>query len=116
MGADVAGVTALIESVTTIDTTGFPGDFPLDVMLHPASVCGREGLAAMRALVRTYMKRHGIAIHFNIFDADVLLDAQAHPEAYSGLQVRVCGWNVHFNDMCKQEQDAFILRARNIAV
>ena len=115
MGMDINGVTALVKSVTKIDSAMFPGDFPLDVMLHPATVQGEEGLAAMRTLLKVYMAKHGIAIHFNIFDADVLIEAQVHPEKYEGLQVRVCGWNVRFNDIAKKEQDAYILRAQNIS-
>ena len=41
-------------------------------------------------------------------------DAQAHPEKYENLQVRVCGWNVRWNDMSKVEQDAYIRRAENV--
>ena len=47
-------------------------------------------------------------------DANVLLDAQKHPGQYEGLQVRVCGWNVRFNDIAKKEQDEYIKRAMNI--
>jgi formate C-acetyltransferase len=115
MGMDVRGVTALIQSVTRIDSAEHPGDFPLDVMLHPATVEGEEGLAAIRTLLNVYMERHGIAIQFNILNAETLIDAQKHPDRYQGLQVRVCGWNVHFNDMGRQEQDLFIRRAQNIA-
>ena len=114
MGMDTSGVTALIRSVTRIDSALHPGDFPLDVMLHPATVEGEEGLAAMRTLLGVYMERGGIAIQFNVFDAGTLLDAQAHPDRYQGLQVRVCGWNVHFNDLTRPEQDLFIRRAQNI--
>ena len=114
MGMDRNGATAVIKSVTTMDSLNFPGDFPLDMMLHPATVAGDEGLAAMRALIYTYFKKHGHAIHFNIFDADVLVDAQQNPEKYSGLQIRVCGWNTRFNEMAKDEQDFYIERARNI--
>ena len=114
MGMDTNGVTALVKSVTRIDSAMFPGDFPLDVMMHPTMVQGEEGLAAMRCLLNVYMKKHGIAIHFNVFDADVLLDAQKYPDKHCGLQVRVCGWNVRFNDIIKKEQDAYIKRAQNI--
>ncbi|MBO5721907.1 MAG: hypothetical protein J6S19_02220 [Lentisphaeria bacterium] len=114
MGMDRNGATAVIKSVTTIDSMDLPGDFPLDMMLHPATVAGDEGLAAMRALIFTYFKKHGHAIHFNIFDADTLIDAQQNPEKYSGLQIRVCGWNTRFNEMAKEEQDFYIERARNI--
>ena len=115
MGMDINGVTALIKSVCRIDSSMFPGDFPLDLMMHPATVKGDEGLAAMRTLLKVYMKKHGIAVHFNIFDAEVLLDAQKNPDKYQGLQVRVCGWNVRFNDIARKEQDAYIKRAQNIS-
>jgi len=114
MGMDVNGVTALIRSATRLDSAMHPGDFPLDVMLHPATVAGDEGLAAVRVLLNTYMDRHGVAIQFNVFDAQTLIDAQSHPERYRGLQVRVCGWNVHFTDLTREEQDLFIRRAQNI--
>ena len=42
-------------------------------------------------------------------------DAQTHPEKYENLQVRVCGWNVRWNDMPKVEQDKFILRQEMIS-
>lgn len=115
MGMDTQGVTALVRSATSLDSAMHPGDFPLDVMLHPATVQGDDGLAAMRAVLGAYMKHNGIAIQFNVFDADTLVDAQAHPEKYQGLQVRVCGWNVYFADMRREEQDLFIRRARNIS-
>ena len=114
MGMDVNGVTALIRSATRIDSQRFPGDFALDVMMLPSTVQGEEGLAAMRVLLNAYMKREGLAIQFNIFDAQTLRDAQAHPEKYEGLQIRVCGWNVRWNDIAKKEQDAYILRAEGI--
>ena len=53
--------------------------------MHPTTVQGREGLAAMRTLLKVYFDHHGIAIHFNIFDANVLLDAQKHPEKIRGF-------------------------------
>lgn len=115
IGQDVSGVTALEKSVTGIDTAMYTEDFCLDVMMLPATVAGEEGLDAMARLVRTYMEHNGIAIHFNIYDEQTLLDAQANPERYQNLQVRVCGWNVLFHTMDKKEQDKYIERARAIA-
>jgi pyruvate-formate lyase len=114
MGADINGVTALLRSALAIDAASFPGDFPLDVMMHPSSVQGADGLAAWRQLLRVYFAGNGVAIHFNIFDAEELKRAQKHPEKYKGLQVRVCGWNVRFTEMAKSEQDMYIRRAENI--
>ena len=114
MGSDVKGVTALVRSALAVDAASFPGDFPLDVMMHPSSVRGSDGLAAWRKLVRVFFAGNGAAIHFNIFDASELRDAQAHPEKYRGLQIRVCGWNVRFTEMAKSEQDMYIRRAESI--
>ena len=115
MGMDRNGVTALIKSVCTMNALDLPGDFPLDVMMHPATVQGEEGLAALRGLLYTYFAKGGVAIHFNIFDAETLKKAQVEPEKYANLQIRVCGWNVRFVELPKCEQDAYIRRAENIA-
>ena len=53
-------------------------------------------------------------MQFNVFDPTELRDAQKHPEKYENLQVRVCGWNVRWNDLPKIEQDKYIRRAEEI--
>jgi len=50
-------------------------------------------------------------MHGNVLDAEVLKAAQAHPEQYQTLQVRVCGWNAYFVNLSEQEQNAFIKQA-----
>jgi len=105
------GVTALIQSALSLDSSEFMADFPLDVTLNPAAVRGDEGLAAMRALVMTYIRNFGHAVHFNIFDVRMLEEAKRHPEKYPELQIRVCGWNVLWNNLSPQEQDAYIAQA-----
>ena len=115
IGADTNGITALISSVTSIDMALANGGGCLDAMLHPSAVAGDDGTDAFLAVLRTYMDKGGASIHFNVFNADILRDAQAHPENYKNLQVRVCGWNVLWNNMAKSEQDAYIKRAESIA-
>ena len=114
MGADTEGVTALIATLGSLDSTKWPGDFPLDVMLHPSTVAGERGLDVMRSLLDVYFANGGVQIQFNVTSPEELRDAQAHPEKYENLQVRVCGWNVRWNDIPKPEQDEFILRAERI--
>lgn len=115
-GADRNGITALIRSATRIDTVLCNTGFCLDAMLHPSAVQGEDGLAALHGVLMTYMNRGGASIHFNIFSADTLRDAQKNPEKYRNLQVRVCGWNVLWNRLDKKEQDAYILRAENMQI
>ena len=114
MGADTEGATALVATLAASDVTKLPGDYPLDMMLHPSVCYGEKGLKAMRSLVEIFHRNGGSVIQFTVFSAEELRDAQAHPEKYENLQVRVCGWNVRWNDLCKSEQDAYIRRAENI--
>ena len=113
-GMDKNGITALVRSATSIDLSVSDSGACLDAMLHPSSVQGDDGLEVLFSVLDTYMSRGGASIHFNIFDANTLRDAQANPEKYKNLQVRVCGWNVLWNNMAKEEQDMYILRAENI--
>ena len=115
VGADREGATALVLTLGALDARDWPGDFPLDMMLLPYTVSGEKGLDAMETLVRTFFAQGGALIQFNVFDVAELRDAQAHPERYENLQVRVCGWNVRWNDLPKKEQDAYIRRAEELA-
>ena len=111
MGQNREGATAAILSATKIDATKISCDAALDLGLLPSTVKGEDGLEAMYGLLMTFCKRGGHAIHINVFDADTLRDAQAHPEKYQDLQIRVCGWNVLWNNINKEEQDGFIRQA-----
>lgn len=111
MGADTEGATALIESVSHLDARNLSGDFPLDVALLPDVVSGENGLKFLRTIIEKYFENGGLVIQFNIVAPETLRDAQAHPEKYENLQIRVCGWNVRWNDLSKVEQDAYIIRA-----
>lgn len=111
MGADTEGATALVATLASSTAEKLPSDYPLDVMLHPSVCQGERGLMVMRSLVRRFHRNGGGVIQFTVFSVEMLRDAQAHPKKYENLQVRICGWNVRWNDMCKAEQDAYIRRA-----
>lgn len=114
MGADTEGATALVATLAASDATKLPGDYPLDMMLHPSVCEGEKGLKVMRSLAEMFHRNGGTVIQFTVFSAEELRDAQKHPEKYENLQVRVCGWNVRWNDLSKAEQDAYIRRAENL--
>ena len=110
-GGSFNGPSALLSSVLKFDPSLFPGDFPVDVMIPPGTVAGDAGLAVMRSLLMTYIKKGGGAIHFNIFNSRLLEDARKYPERYSDLQVRVCGWNVLWNTLSDKEQIKYLEQA-----
>ncbi len=111
IGMDKKGVTSLINSVTRIDLSGFPNGTVLDIMLHPSVVDGLDGIQTICSIIQSHFAQGGMAIQFNIFDAELLRDAQRSPEKYANLQVRVCGWNVRFIDLAPAEQEIFITKA-----
>ena len=64
-----------------------------------------------KAFLRGYCRNGGTALHINTIDADMLRDAQKHPENYRHLLVRVTGYNAYFTSIGRELQDEIIARA-----
>lgn len=107
-GKDRNGITAFMQTVLKIDASGYVNGAPLDFILHPSSVEGEKGLQDFLSLVRIFFANGGFALQGNVFGRETLLDAQKHPEKYSTLQVRVCGWNEYFVKLSDAKQEMFI--------
>ena len=115
IGMDTEGATAVVNTLAALDPVDLPVNLPLDMQLLEPTVRGEKGLQVLTTLTRTFLERGGLSIHFNVMNVETLKDAQAHPERYENLQVRICGWNAHWNDLSKAEQDSYIRRAENQA-
>ncbi|MDW7671409.1 MAG: glycyl radical protein [Bacillota bacterium] len=111
-GTDRHGPTAVIKSAAKMDHLRTGGTL-LNQKFTPQVLAGESGLKALLHLVRTYFRLDGHHIQFNVADAKTLRKAQAHPEAYRDLIVRVAGYSDYFNNLNKALQDEIIARTEH---
>ena len=69
---------------------------------------GERGIDAISALIRGFVALGGFFMQIDVADAEVLRDAQEHPENYPALSVRISGWNARFVTLCREWQDMVI--------
>ena len=121
-GADINGPTANVNSVGKVMGGKSPqGDWHEFVNLlpngashtmtfNPSLLRDREHKDKFKAFLRSYVENGGSALQINMIDADMLRDAQKHPENYRHLLVRVTGYNAYFTSIGKELQDEIIAR------
>jgi len=111
-GADRRGPTAVIKSVAKMDQVRTGGAL-LNQKFSPSLLEGEEGIDNLAHLVRSYFKLGGHHIQLNVVTAETLRAAQANPEKYRDLIVRVAGYSDYFCDLGKVLQDEIIARTEH---
>jgi formate C-acetyltransferase len=113
-GADRRGPTAVIKSLGKMDQVKSGGTL-LNQRFLPSVLAGREGIENLAHLIRSYFKLNGHHIQFNIVDSRTLRKAQAAPDEYRDLLVRVAGYSDYFVDLDQYHQEEIIARTEQEA-
>ena len=105
------GPFSIVKSFAKPDLTRNCNGGPLTLEFHSSTFHSEDGIKKLALLVRSFVEQGGHQIQLNTVDADTLKDAQAHPEKYPQLIVRIWGWSAYFVELDKRYQDHVIARS-----
>ena len=114
-GCDTHGPTNVIRSLGKLDQTKSGGTL-LNLRFVPSLLKREKDMEKLGHLIRSYFSLGGHHIQFNVVDTATLLAAQACPEDYRDLLVRMAGYSDYFNDMNADLQQEIIDRTENEAL
>jgi formate C-acetyltransferase len=109
-GRDTKGMTAVLNSVTKCCDPAHVHGPVLNQRIAPGALKSRAGRDKLAAVIASYFDRPSYHIQFNVFDREMLLDAQKHPENYRNLLVRVAGYSAFWVELKPEVQEDILLR------
>ncbi|NQT59860.1 MAG: formate C-acetyltransferase/glycerol dehydratase family glycyl radical enzyme [Bacteroidetes bacterium] len=109
-GRDTNGPTALLNSVSRINSKLGSNGTLLNMKFLPDFFETNEGIQKFSALLRTFVDLKINHIQFNVLRKEDLIEAKKNPEKYSSLTVRVAGYTAYFTELAADLQDEIIAR------
>ena len=105
------GPTGVAHSVLALNPSSFGNGLQFNMKFHPSSIEGQEGTEKMKQFIQSFFKQGGMQLQYNIVDAETLKRAQANPDDYKDLVVRVAGFSAYFVELYEDLQNELINRS-----
>ena len=109
-GRDFRGATAVLRSVSKLQLDLASNGTLLNMKFLPSFFAGKGALDKFVLLLRGFCRLKIPHVQFNVVAAETLRHAQAHPEEYRGLVVRVAGYSAYFTELDHDLQNEIIAR------
>jgi formate C-acetyltransferase len=109
-GRDQSGPTALLRSVSRIDSMLGSNGTLLNMKFLPDFFKTGGDIRKFSSFLRTFVKLRINHVQFNVISREDLVAAKEKPEAYRGLTVRVAGYTAYFTELAGDLQDEIIAR------
>jgi len=107
-GMDKNGPLALVNSISKIPQHYGIGGIATNIRFGKHLM--QEGFEQIKVFVKEFMRKGNFELQFNVVDHKTLLEAQAHPQQYQTLMVRVAGFSDYFVNVPLNVQNEIIKR------
>ena len=107
---DKSGPLQIFNSSCCYDHGGFMGGIALNMRMHPSVLSNDEGIKKLGEVTKEYFRKGSMEIQYNVVDTETLKKAQAEPEKYRDLVVRIAGYSAYFVELGRDLQNDIISR------
>ena len=109
-GRDVNGPTALLNSVSKIDSKNGSNGTLLNMKFLPSFLADEAGIEKFSALLRAVVLLKINHVQFNVITKEELIAAQKEPDKHRNLIIRVAGYSAYFTELASDLQNEIIAR------
>ena len=113
LGMDRHGPTAALKSYAKLPLRQMATGAPLDLTLDANVLEGERGVRTIAAFLRAFVELGGNIMSLSAVSGAALREAQAHPERYRHIRVRMGGFQAYFTSLNREHQDAIIARTEH---
>lgn len=109
-GSDTNTPLAAMRSAAKINQDVHSGGTLLNLRLNESLVNTKRGRSNLASIIQSFFSLGAFHVQFNTISTETLRKAQATPEEYKDLLVRVAGYSTQFVNLSRSMQDAIIAR------